>query len=837
MQVDSHIASDGPRKPNAFEAYAGWLSKNDFDLPKNVVDLALDYISRGWSPVPIPLGRKGPNKEDWPNLTITDANVRQHFNGAAMNIGVQMGPKSGDLCDVDLDSPEAIRMAPYFLPATGAVFGRQSKRRSHYLYKAPDAEPVNVVKFLGDKGKKDTIIELRLGREKGVQTMFPGSKHPDAFEIVEWDSDGEPAVVKFVNLKDAVRMIALTSVLLRHWPEEGTRHELALTVGGFLVRAGLTDDQIDEVVRAVTTEAGDEEIEDRCRAATASAKAFKSGEKSYGIPKLREAIGASAVTVLTRILEVSSDERPLITIRADNLPEIATQAEDVLIAAGTSVYQRGGALVRPIIEEVDASEARLTKVVRFVRINEPYLRDVMGIEARWCKFKVSGDEVPTNAPYEAARTILAREGHWKFPAVSGVISTPTLRLDGTILSVEGYDPMTRLLLLAPPPMKPIPDVPTRDDALAALSILKELLIEFPLVDAVSRAVALSALMTPVVRGAFPVTPMHNARAPTAGTGKSFLFDCVAAISIGQPMPVMAAGRTEEETEKRLGAAMVTGQPLICIDNVNGELKGDALCQLIERPIVEVRILGKTERVRIEARGVSMFSTGNNIILVGDLCRRVITAILDAQLERPELREFSGNPVAKILADRGKYIAAALTICRAYIVAGRPDKKVQLASFGGWSDTVRSALMWLGEADPVDSIEASRGEDPELVDLNEMLHAWTEVLGVGRRYRFTLAEVIKIASEETLTFQTCWPRLKGAIQSVAAGPRGMADAKKLGFWMRSKRGRIASGRRFANDAAAKGMRTYWWIEATGASVDDGPGLWVGATPEEREGDPE
>jgi putative DNA primase/helicase len=40
------------------------------------------------------------------------------------------------------------------------------------------------------------------------------------------------------------------------------------------------------------------------------------------------------------------------------------------------------------------------------------------------------------------------------------------------------------------------------------------------------------------------------------------------------MPVMAAGRTEEETEKRLGAALLAGQPIINIDNVNGELGGD-----------------------------------------------------------------------------------------------------------------------------------------------------------------------------------------------------------------------------------------------------------------------
>ena len=67
---------------------------------------------------------------------------------------------------------------------------------------------------------------------------------------------------------------------------------------------------------------------------------------------------------------------------------------------------------------------------------------------------------------------------------------------------------------------------------------------------------------------------------------------------------------------------------------------------------------------------------------------------------------------EILANRGAYIAAALTICRAYIAAGRPNLLPQLASFGEWSDTVRSALVWLGEADPVKSMDTSRADDPE-----------------------------------------------------------------------------------------------------------------------------
>src|SRR4029450_4420535 len=100
---------------------------------------------------------------------------------------------------------------------------------------------------------------------------------------------------------------------------------------------------------------------------------------------------------------------------------------------------------------------------------------------------------------------------------------------------------TRLLLVDPPPMVAIPENPTRDDALRAVALLEGLLTEFPLVDDVARAVALSAFITPVVRGAFPVAPMHVATAPVPSSGKSYLFDTVSAIATSQAMPGIGGG--------------------------------------------------------------------------------------------------------------------------------------------------------------------------------------------------------------------------------------------------------------------------------------------------------
>ncbi len=501
----------------------------------------------------------------------------------------------------------------------------------------------------------------------------------------------------------------------------------------------------------------------------------------------------------------SGGDKPVIQISGGALDHMATQGEEALRTAGVPLFQRANEIVRPIVSEVDAAHGRRTKVAQLLRVDSVYLRDLLCRVATWAKWDSRSKKlVATNPPAEVAATILARAGEWGFPALAGVISTPTMRPDGTILAQEGYDEVTRLLLVAPPQMPAIPENPTRDDALAALARLKGLLIEFPFVGDLDKAVALSALITPVVRGAFPVAPMHSAKAPVAGSGKSYLFDVAAAIAIGQIMPVMAAGADEEELEKRLGAALLAGQPLICIDNVNGELGGDALCQTIERPLVQIRILGKSERVTIEARATTTFCTGNNVIIVGDLTRRVVTIMLDPKMELPETREFASNPVGLVLSNRGAYIAAALTICRAYAVAGKPGRAKRLASFEGWSDTVRSALIWLGEKDVAASIEVARGEDPERADLKEMLSAWADVLGVGYRSRLPSAEVIKIIGEQTFG-EASWPRLSAAVHVVAARGKEPADARRLGFWLRSRKGRVVGRLRFMNDGDQNRMQ--------------------------------
>lgn len=503
--------------------------------------------------------------------------------------------------------------------------------------------------------------------------------------------------------------------------------------------------------------------------------------------------------------EESRDIRPTVTIQAGQLHNMATQAERALILAGTPFYVRGGLIVRPVLDKLPSSLGDLVNAARLLPVQEGAMIDHLSRSAAWQRFDGrKGLHVPADPPPGVATTILARDGEWQFPRLSGVITTPTMRPDGTILSEAGYDAQTHLLLLDPPTLPSIPEKPTKADAAAALTKLDALLKDFPFVDSASRSVALSALITPVVRGAMAVAPMHviNARAP--GTGKSYVVDIVSAISGGERAPVISVGRKEEETEKRLHAAIIEGHPLIAIDNVNGELGGDALCQLVERPIVSVRPLGVTKLIKVESRACC-FATGNNIQLVGDMTRRVLMCSLDANVERPELRKFSGNPFATVIADRAGYIAAVLVIVRAYAVAGYPGALTPLASFEAWSRLVRSALVWLGCSDPVETMEKARDEDPVTSALTVLFIAWHGIMGSEAK---PVGEVIATAELPEPFGNVARAAFRQALADIATDKSGKISSASLGKYLGRYAGRIVSGFKLVSFKDAH-TKQYWW----------------------------
>jgi hypothetical protein len=84
-------------------------------------------------------------------------------------------------------------------------------------------------------------------------------------------------------------------------------------------------------------------------------------------------------------------------------------------------------------------------------------------------------------------------------------------------------------------------------------LLTDLLVGWPFESSVDRSVALAAILTAVLRGAFDVVPMNLLRAPDVGS-KSYLVDLISTVARAWPgHHQREVGRGDGEAPGRAGA--------------------------------------------------------------------------------------------------------------------------------------------------------------------------------------------------------------------------------------------------------------------------------------------
>jgi hypothetical protein len=180
---------------------------------------AVDYARRGWRVLPIPSGQKRPTMPGWPDFEAKPEDVPRLF-GNGENIAVLLGRRSGDLVDIDLDCPEALALADLYLPASGAVFGRLAKPRSHWLYVAPGT----VYEAFADPVSGEMLIELRAdGRDGDAHlTLLPPSIADG--ERREWTGDvTAPATVDAMALHRRCAYLATGCLVARYVSEHAAQ--------------------------------------------------------------------------------------------------------------------------------------------------------------------------------------------------------------------------------------------------------------------------------------------------------------------------------------------------------------------------------------------------------------------------------------------------------------------------------------------------------------------------------------------------------------------------------------------------------------------------------------
>ena len=148
--------------------------------------------------------------------------------------------------------------------------------------------------------------------------------------------------------------------------------------------------------------------------------------------------------------------------------------------------------------------------------------------------------------------------------------------------------------------------------------------------------------------------------------------------------------------------------------------------MLTQEIVQARILGASER-RVLPSTTLVLASGNNLTFAGDTSRRAVVCRLDAQVERPDTRPFDFDAACRNPRGPPALVVAALTVLRAYVVAGRPAQLTPMGSFTDW-EWIRGALMWLGHADPADTRAAILENDPRKNELLEVMELWEASIG-------------------------------------------------------------------------------------------------------------
>lgn len=768
-----------------------------------LLSAARGYLARGLVPIRLSPGMKVPPGKHDAN-TVTAENAAALLNFTNYNIGLRLGADGGAVVDFDLDWPEARRIAARMLFALPR-FGRATAPGSHYLFRCPTITKVvkfDIPELKGVAGlpEEHTVCVLEV-RGKGL-TMVPPSAHPNG-ETVAWEND---AGLLELSEADALRragLIAFLSVVARFYPEKGSRDDFCLPLSGALLAAGLSVEEANHAVVLVAEIGGDEEAQKRGKAGQTAVK-VEEGEPVTGIPRVVEMLGLPEAVAkrFRKWLGISDgvardDGRVQVVYDGNRLHETMAAAEDALIAAGVPIYQQAGRVVRAarLDEAEDDDGVRRPAGALLIRgVRQHSLRATMTSVVNFVS--PGGEPKPVTPHISLAQTYLEQvaEGGGRLPVLRGIVECPTMRPDGTILSEDGYDRATGLILdTGGVAFDPVPDEPTREDALAALEKLKVIIRQFPFVGvdgrSASRSVALSGFLTAVCRRALPAAPMHGFSAPAPGTGKSLLCDCITMLAMGRAAAaVNQSGEPDgEEERKALLSILMQGDPVVMIDNITRPVTGQRWCSILTQATWQDRLLGGNDNLTVSTRTLWL-ANGNNLEFREDVSRRAILCTMDAEVERPEERGgFDLDLKVVVPRRRGELVAACLTILRAYIVAGRPglDELPPFASFEDWSAMVRGPLVWLGEPDPCETrVEVSAGDSAN-EELTEMLAAWEAAVGVGRVV--TTKELLGEAHGEGPGGGV----LLAALEAVC--PRG-ANPKSVGWYLKRVKGLIRDGRR-------------------------------------------
>lgn len=468
-----------------------------------------------------------------------------------------------------------------------------------------------------------------------------------------------------------------------------------------------------------------------------------------------------------------------------------TELVDQTIAAlarADSIYQRGNRLVR-VVSDTRKTTTLVSprRAARIEKVPSANLAETIGQQADFVYYAPKTNSFSVGAiPTE---TLLMLEARSQWPGVrdlEGVVESPVLRPDdGSVLQTPGYDLDTGLYY-SPIERAPIdvPLSPTLEDAKTSVAELLKVVADFPF-DAdtehpgLYQSCWLAAVLTPFARFAFPgPAPLFLADANIRGAGKGKLMDCAGIIAFGREVAKSVYPDSDEEMRKAITAYALEGRRYIYYDNLKRPLGSPSLDCALTTTVWSDRVLGESASTGETSLYAVWYATGNNVSIEADTARRVLHIRLNSPHEQPENRGgFKHTDLLSwVRAERPTLAAHALTILRAYFVAGLPEPKPALDSWGsfeGWS-LIRKALVWAGQPDPALSRKRlAERSDMTGGGLETLVHQLLKNYPAGAK--FTAGDLRHKVESEVAYFSD----LRNALCELAGKPFKDLTSEKVG----------------------------------------------------------
>ena len=488
-----------------------------------------------------------------------------------------------------------------------------------------------------------------------------------------------------------------------------------------------------------------------------------------------------------------ADSRPEIRITTAE-KEVNDQAVAAL-ATDPDIYRLGFVLAT-ILQEGDAPrgvEYKDGPPPQISPIEPATLRERMAQSANWIGMKARGDQVelvPRHPPIWSVNAVHKRRNLAGIRPIVGVIETATIRRDGSILIVPGYDAATRLYLHPNVQIDAIPDRPSLQDARVALATIDDLIADFPFRNESHKLIWLIGLFTVLARASFDgPAPLIAFDGNCPGSGKSKLADLIATVASGRRMPrsIWPSGHhADEEVRKRITSMALAGERFTLLDNVDSPLGGGPLDAALTSDTWKDRALGSNTMTPELPLLMVWFASGNNIQFRGDFIRRALPCRLESPLENPEERTGFKYPdlLGHALTVRGPIIRSALIIIRAYQIAGRPAIVSPLGSFEGWSRAIADPVAWITGVDPFEVRTEVKASDQGSQLRGALVQGWSELPGADNG--LTVADALKLLRDDKDCLH--YGTLRSALMEMS-DKADLPSAKSIGRILKTTQGRI------------------------------------------------